>query len=118
MPDAEVRDAFYYRYWEHDDRMHHVWAHYGLVTDRYKLIYYYADGLGLANAGDVTYPPEWELFDTKEDPHELTSVYNDPRYLTVREQLKARMLELQRELGDKPYERPTPAERARIIGKR
>ena len=118
VPDAEVRDAFYYRYWEHDDRMHHVWAHYGLVTDRYKLIYYYADGLGLANAGDVTYPPEWELFDTKEDPHELTSVYNDPRYLTVREQLKARMLELQRELGDKPYERPTPAERARIIGKR
>lgn len=56
LSDAQVRDAFYYRYYEHDDHMHHVWAHYGLVTERYKLIYYYADGLGLANAGDVTYP--------------------------------------------------------------
>lgn len=98
--------------------MHHVWAHYGLVTERYKMIHYYADGLGLANAGDVTYPPEWELFDTDEDPHELHSVYFDPRYRQVREQLKERLLELQHALGDVPYERPTPAQRAKLIGKR
>ena len=118
LSDAQVRDAFYYRYYEHDDHMHHVWAHYGLVTERYKLIYYYADGLGLANAGDVTYPPEWELFDTDEDPHELHSVYFDPRYRQVREQLKERLLELQHALGDVPYERPTPVQRAKLIGKR
>lgn len=118
VPDAQVRDAFYYRYYEHDDHMHHVWAHYGITTERYKLIYYYADGLGLANTNDVTYPPEWELFDLKTDPHEMHSVYNDPRYVGVRDALKKRMLELQQELGDKPYERPTPAQRREIIGKR
>lgn len=117
VPDAQVRDAFYYRYYEHDDHMHHVWAHYGITTERYKLIYYYADGLGLANTNNVTYPPEWELFDLKLDPHELHSVYTDPRYVEIRDKLKQRLLELQRQLGDKPYERPTKAERRRMMGK-
>ena len=117
VPDAEVRDAFYYRYYEHDDHMHHVWAHYGIATERYKLIYYYADGLGLANTNNVTYPPEWELFDLKLDPHELHSVYTDPRYAEVREMLKTRLLELQHELGDEPYERPTRAQRDTRHGK-
>lgn len=118
LSEQEVRDAFYYRYYEHDDNMHHVWAHYGLTTQRYKLIYYYADGMGLPNASGGTYPPEWELFDLQSDPHELKSVYHDSAYCDIREQLKIRLLELQRELGDKPYERPTPAQRAEFMGKR
>ena len=32
----------YYRYWMHLAH-HHVYAHYGVRTLRYKLIYYYAD---------------------------------------------------------------------------
>src|SRR5699024_10032439 len=32
-PVAKVRDAHYYRFYEHDDHMHHVWAHYGIRTD-------------------------------------------------------------------------------------
>ena len=39
-------DGFYYRYYENDDPIHHVFAHYGYRTDRYKLIYFYNDGLG------------------------------------------------------------------------
>ena len=112
LTDEAVRDAHYYRFYEHDDHMHHVWAHYGLTTDRYKLIHYYADGLGLPNAGGVSYPPEWELFDLEEDPEELHNVYRDPRYVDVVEQLKKRLAELQEELGDEPYTRPTPAQRA------
>ena len=47
-------------------------------TQRYKLIYYYADALGQAGAIDETYEPEWELFDLENDPCELHNVYGDP----------------------------------------
>ena len=43
------REALYYRYWMHKAH-HNVYAHYGLRTHRYKLIYYYNDALGQAGA--------------------------------------------------------------------
>ena len=104
-PTASVRDAHYYRYYEHDDSAHHVWAHYGIRTERYKLIYYYADGMGLPNTSGVLYPPEWELFDLEKDPQELNSVHLDPAYADIRADLTRRLEELQRELGDEPYRR-------------
>ncbi|HEY9329557.1 MAG TPA: sulfatase [Streptomyces sp.] len=116
-PDAPHRDTFYYRYYEHDENNHHVWAHYGIRTDRHKLIYYYADGLGLPNTNNVTYPPEWELFDLEKDPHELRSVYHDPEYRSVRETLTVELARVQAELGDTPYVRPSPAARAAARGR-
>lgn len=111
---APVRDAHYYRFYEHDDHMHHVWAHYGVRTDRYKLIYYYADGMGLPNTGDTSYPPEWELFDLEKDPYELTSVHLDPAYAGIRRELTLKLWDLQQELGDTPHPRqPVPEGRTR-----
>ncbi|MDQ4213379.1 sulfatase [Microbacterium capsulatum] len=111
---VDVRDAHYYRFYEHDDHMHHVWAHYGVRTERYKLIYYYADGMGLPNTGDTTYPPEWELFDLEKDPYELTSVHLDPAYADIRRELTLRLWDLQQELGDAPHPRqPVPEGRTR-----
>lgn len=111
---APVRDAHYYRFYEHDDHMHRVWAHYGVRTDRYKLIYYYADGMGLPNTGDSSYPPEWELFDLEKDPHELTSVHLDPAYAGIRRELTLKLWDLQQELGDSPHPRqPVPEGRTR-----
>lgn len=107
-----ARDAFYYRFYEHDDHMHRVWAHYGIRTDRYKLIYYYADGMGLPNTGDMTYPPEWELFDLEKDPQELHSFYHDPTYRDVRDSLEVLLAQKQQEVGDQPHNRPSPAARA------
>ena len=98
----EWRRAVYYRYWEHDDGSHGVWAHYGVRTERYKLIYYYNEGLGQSGASDRVFPPEWELFDLESEPHELTSVYDDPAYAGVREELTAELDRQQRELGDQP----------------
>ncbi|GAA1717916.1 sulfatase [Isoptericola hypogeus] len=115
--DAPARDSFYYRFYEHDDREHHVWAHYGVRTDRYKLIYYYADGLGLPNTRNTTYPPEWELFDLETDPQELRSVHDDPAYRDVRDELTGQLAKLQAELGDDAYVRPSPAERAAALGR-
>ena len=49
--------------------------HYGIRTDRYKLIYYYRIN-------------EWELFDLQKDPHELQNVADADRYADVVRTLK------------------------------
>ena len=76
---SDWREAMYYRYWMHKTH-HNVYAHYGIRTDRYKLIYYYADALGQTGAIDESYEPEWELFDLQTDPYELNNVVDDPAY--------------------------------------
>lgn len=96
------RRSMYYRYWMHDDGTHHVRAHYGVRTERYKLICYYGDGHGLPGSSDRRFEPEWELFDLERDPRELTSVYDDPEYRQVRHDLEAELDRLQREVGDLP----------------
>ena len=93
----------YYRYWITTRRHHRVQPHYGVRTERYKLIYFYNDGLGQPGASDVVFPPEWELFDLESDPYELTSVYDDPAYARVREELTARLHRQQQEIGDLPH---------------
>ncbi len=80
------RKGFYYEYYEYPTP-HHVRPHYGVVTDRYKLVHFYIP--------DVDY---WELFDRQEDPHELRSVYDDPKYADVVKNLKAEVKRLRSEL--------------------
>jgi uncharacterized sulfatase len=53
-------------------------------TDRYKLIYYNDD-------------KQWELFDLEKDPHEMKSVYDDPNYKQIQDDLKAELKRLQEE---------------------
>ena len=84
---ADWRDALYYQYYEFQpDRqtVHAVRRHNGVRTDRYKLIHFY-------NLG------QWELFDLEKDPHEMTSVADDPAYADVLAGLKAKLAELQTE---------------------
>ncbi|MFE3448949.1 sulfatase [Nonomuraea sp. NPDC059194] len=100
---ADWRTSVYYRYWEHDDGIHHVWAHYGVRTERHKLVYYYADGLGLPGTSNQVFAPEWELFDLESDPWELRSVHDDPAYTDVRRELAAELARIQAEIGDKPH---------------
>ncbi|MGC9316715.1 MAG: sulfatase family protein [Armatimonadota bacterium] len=85
------RESFYYRYFMHIDGGHNVWAHYGVRTQRYKLIFYYEEEPG---------PQEWELFDLQEDPMEMKSVYDDPDYAGVVAELKEELARLRSELGD------------------
>jgi arylsulfatase A-like enzyme len=95
--------SMYYRYWEHDDPFHAACAHYGIRTHDYKLICYYSDGMGLEATGGANYPIEWELFDLKKDPGEMTNRYFDPEYLEIREDLKIQLSKLQGQVGDEPY---------------
>ena len=96
------RQGLYYRYWMHKAH-HNVYAHYGIRTHRYKLIYYYSDALGQPGAVAETYEPEWELFDLEKDPQELNNVYDDPAYASVRVELTDELHRLQEEAGDTRY---------------
>ena len=87
------RDAIYYQYFEYPG-WHMVRRHYGIRTHRYKLIHYYEI-------------EEWELFDLEADPDELRSVYEDPGYGDIREQLRNRLYELRAEYAV-PDQDPVP----------
>ena len=51
---------------------HRVPAHYGVRTERYKLIYYYGKPLGMKGATRPIPTPDWELFDLRNDPARCT----------------------------------------------
>lgn len=83
---SDWRKSFYYHYYEHPGP-HNVARHYGVVTDRYKLVHFYE-------------PSEnyWELFDLKTDPKEMTSVYGKPDYAKVQKELETELARLRKEL--------------------
>lgn len=84
---ADWRKEHYYHYYEYPGS-HMVKRHYGMSTERYKLIHYYYD------------IDEWELYDIKTDPMELKNVYNDPAYLKVKKELHRRLKKLMTEYKD------------------
>jgi arylsulfatase A-like enzyme len=81
------RDAIYYHFYEYPS-IHMVKRHYGVRTDRYKLIHFYYD------------VDEWELYDLIEDPNEMKSVYGEPSYSEVQKMLHKRLEELRKQYGD------------------
>ncbi len=96
---ADWRKEHYYHYYEYPG-YHSVKRHYGMSTERFKLIHYYFD------------IDEWELYDLSADPHEMKNVYNDPSYTSVREQLHKRLKSLILQFNDieaLSYEKPENA---------
>lgn len=83
----EWRDAAYYTYYEYP-AVHMVKRHYGVATDRYKLMHFYYD------------IDEWEMYDLKTDPMEMKNIYDDPAYTNVRKILHKRLEELREYYGD------------------
>lgn len=96
---TEWQTSMYYRYWMHMSR-HKIVGHYGVRNERYKLIYYYGEALGASGTEDISIPPEWELFDLENDPHEMQNAYSDPRYADVVEEMTAELDRLQAAAGD------------------
>jgi len=99
------RKSIYYRYWMHMAH-HDNPGHYGIRTDRYKLIFFYGLPLDAVGAVDKATQPGWELYDIKEDPHETRNVYGKPEYEAIAGRLKQELLDLKSEVGDSDEKYP------------
>jgi len=95
---AEWREAIYYRYYEYP-KWHNVEPHYGIRTERYKLIHFYHT------------MDEWELYDLKNDPREMENLYGRSQYKKLTRRLKDRLYRLQKRYKDTRPE-PGKAEKA------
>ncbi|MDA8527295.1 sulfatase [Opitutaceae bacterium] len=95
---TDWRTATYYRYWMHLAHNLRVPAHFGIRTDRYKLIFFY--GANRVDAPAKQTPAAWELYDLKTDPHEMHNVYGDPKYDAMVRLLKTRLREVRKELDE------------------
>ena len=87
IPNTEWRQSMYYHYYEYPF-WHHVQPHYGIRTDRYKLIHFYYDV-------DV-----WELYDLNNDPNELNNLIKDKSYQVLISDLKEELNSLKKEYGN------------------
>ena len=89
---SERPSLFYYHYYEFGDP-HWVAPHYGLRTERHKLIYYYTRN-------------EWELFDLEKDPDEMDNLIIEnglsvqPEYKTVVQTLAKQLSALREQYKD------------------
>lgn len=83
----EWRDALYYHFHEYPAE-HMVKRHYGVRTDRYKLIHFYND------------IDEWELYDLEKDPTEMHNIYGQPGTEEITKSLLKRLKELQEQYDD------------------
>jgi arylsulfatase A-like enzyme len=84
---ADWRKSMYYHYYEYP-AVHSVKRHYGVRTQRYKLIHFYND------------IDEWELYDLRSDPDEMRNVYNDPAYAETVKELTAELKRLREKYKD------------------
>lgn len=114
---TDWRKSLYYHYYEFPVP-HRVRPHYGVITDRFKLVHYYKP--------DVN---DWELLDRRKDPLEVKNFYADPAYAATVKELHAEVERLRKEVletaeppraayGNAPFDgepqRPrTPAKKAR-----
>ena len=81
------REAIYYTYYEYPS-VHMVKRHYGVRTERYKLMHFYYD------------IDEWELYDLDKDPSEMNNVYGQADYADIQKELHDKLTELRAYYGD------------------
>ena len=81
------RGSLYYHFYEYPAE-HMVKRHYGVRTERYKLIHFYDDV-------DV-----WELFDLQEDPTEMHNIYGKEGMEEVTNDLRRELVKLQNQYQD------------------
>ena len=81
------RTSMYYRYY-HYPQDHQVQPHYGVRTERFKLIYF-------------PRMDSWELYDLLADPHELNNLADQAEHQPVLGELKQELDRLRSQLGDK-----------------
>ena len=81
------RKSLYYHFHEYPAE-HAVKRHYGIRTERYKLVHFYND------------IDQWELYDLKEDPKELNNIYGKPETEKLTKKLRKELWGLQVQYDD------------------
>ena len=84
---SDWRKSLYYHFYEYPAE-HMVKRHYGVRTERYKLIHFYND------------IDEWELYDLQEDPKEMNNLFGKEGYEEVTKELKEELKKLQAQYND------------------
>ncbi len=86
---SDWRTSVYYHFYADND-WHGVAKHYGIRTNKYKLINFYNESY-------------MELFDLENDPNELNNVYENSQYSDIATQLETELKALRKELKDETY---------------
>lgn len=81
---SDWRESLYYHFYEYPSE-HSVKRHYGVRTDRYKLIHFYND------------IDSWELYDLKRDPSEMNNLYGKKGTQKITKELKVELERLRKE---------------------
>lgn len=81
------RKGLYYHFYEYPAE-HAVKRHYGIRTERYKLIHFYRD------------IDEWELYDLEKDPMEMNNLYGKPGTEQITQELMKELNDLQVQYDD------------------
>ena len=81
------RKAAYYHFYEYPAE-HSVKRHYGIRTQDFKLIHFYND------------IDEWEMYDMKNDPHEMNNVFGNPDYAEQQQEMMQLLKETQQQYAD------------------
>lgn len=84
LKDEDFRNAVYYHYYDYP-AFHMVKKHYGIRTERYKLMHFYDD------------IDTWELYDLEEDPKEIHNQIENPDYDVIEAQLRTQLADLQKQ---------------------
>ena len=101
---TDWREVTYYRYWMHMAHDLAVPAHFGIRSDRYKLIFFYGTDQKGSNTGRT--PAAWEFYDVKDDPNEMRNVYGNPEYKETIEKMRGQLKETRAALRETDETRP------------
>ncbi|MFS4418164.1 sulfatase [Maribacter sp. 2307ULW6-5] len=85
-PSQDFRNVIYYHYYDFP-AFHMVKKHYGIRTDRFKLMHFYDD------------IDTWEFYDLEKDPKELNNSIDDPSYAAIIEGLHLKLDSVQKQYG-------------------
>ena len=111
------RTTTYYRYWMHMAHELGTPAHFGVRSDRYKLIFFYGSDFkkvtrfperkrwGVKKNADMNRfaantPAAWEFYDLSKDPREMNNEYENPDYRDVIRSLKTELRWQRRNLNE------------------
>ncbi len=90
------RTSTYYRYWMHLAHNLQVPGHFGVRSERYKLIFFY----GCRPDGSEQTPVAWEFYDLQEDPFEMHNLYGDAQYKSIIDALKVELRQTRTKLNE------------------